>query len=58
MESFWSTLKQEMVYRRTFKTRQEARQAIFDYIEVFYNQRRLHSSLNYQSPLDFENQTN
>ena len=58
MESFWSTLKQEMVYRRTFKTRQEARQAIFDYIEVFYNRRRLHSSLNYQSPLDFENQTN
>jgi len=58
MESFWSTLKHELVYRRCFKTRNEARQAIFDFIETFYNRCRLHSSLNYLSPLDFENQTN
>ena len=58
MESFWSTLKYELVYRRTFKTRAEARQAIFEYIEVFYNRQRLHSSLGYYSPIDFENQKN
>jgi putative transposase len=58
MESFWSTLKQEMIYRRHFKTRDEARQAIFDFIEVFYNRQRLHSSLGYRSPIDFETQNN
>jgi len=58
MESFWSTLKQELVYRRSFKTRSEARQAIFDFIETFYNRRRLHSSLEYLCPVDFERQTN
>lgn len=58
MESFWSTLKYELIYRRHFKTRCEARQAIFDFIEVFYNRRRLHSSLGYRSPIDFESQNN
>ena len=58
MESFWSTLKHELIYRRHFQTRAEARQAIFDLIEVFYNRRRLHSSLGYLSPIDFENQNN
>jgi transposase InsO family protein len=58
MESFWSTLKQELIYRRHFRTRVEARQAIFEYIEVFYNRLRLHSSLNFLSPVDFENQNN
>ena len=58
MESFWSTLKQEMVYRRSFKTRAEARMAIFDFIEAFYNRRRIHSSLNFLCPIDFENKTN
>jgi transposase InsO family protein len=58
MESFWSTLKQELIYRRQFKTRDEARQAIFDFIEVFYNRQRLHSSLDYRSPLDFETHNN
>jgi len=58
MESFWSTLKQEMIYRRHFKTRDQARQAIFDFIEVFYNRRRLHSSLGYCSPIDFESLNN
>ena len=57
MESFWSTLKQELVYRRHFKTRSEAGQAIFDFIECFYNRRRLHSSLEYLCPVDFERQT-
>ena len=58
MESFWSTLKQELVYRGSFKTRAQARHAIFDFIEAFYNRRRLHSSLNYLCPVDFENQNN
>jgi transposase InsO family protein len=58
MESFWSTLKHELIYRRHFKTRAEARQAIFEFIEVFYNRQRLHSSLGYRSPIDFENQKN
>jgi putative transposase len=54
MESFWSTLKLEMVYRRAFLTRDQAKGAIFDYIETFYNRRRSHSALNYLSPVDFE----
>lgn len=58
MESFWSTLKLELIYRRDFKTRAEARLAIFDFIETFYNRRRRHSSLNYLCPVDFENQNN
>lgn len=58
MESFWSTLKLELVYRRHFKTRAEARLAIIDYLETFYNRRRLHSALNYMSPVDFENSSN
>ena len=58
MESFWSTLKHELVYRCQFRTRAEARQCIFEWIEVFYNRTRLHSSLGYKSPVDFENQIN
>ena len=58
MESFWSTLKHELIYRANFRTRDEARNAIFEFIEVFYNRTRLHSSLNYLSPVDFENQNN
>jgi transposase InsO family protein len=54
MESFWSSLKNELVHRRHFTTHTEARTAIFDYIEVFYNRTRRHSALGYQSPLDFE----
>jgi putative transposase len=53
-ESFWKTLKSEMVYHHTFRTRNEARTAIFDYVEIFYNKRRLHSSLGYLSPEEFE----
>jgi putative transposase len=58
MESFWSTLKHELVYRCQFRTRAEARRSIFEWIEVFYNRMRLHSSLGYKSPVDFENQLN
>lgn len=54
IESFWSSLKYEVVYHRRFGTRTEARAAIFDYIEIFYNRTRLHSSLGYVSPLTFE----
>lgn len=54
MESFWSTLKHELVYRRRFATREQARTAIFDYIEGFYNRSRMHSALGYKSPLDYE----
>lgn len=54
MEAFWSTLKNELVHRHRFATRAEARTAIFDYIETFYNPSRRHSSLHYQSPLDYE----
>jgi len=58
MESFWSTLKLELVYRRHFATRSQARTQIFDYIESFYNRQRVHSALDYRSPVDFENQNN
>ena len=54
MESFWSTLKLELVYRRLFLTRSQAQIEIFDYIESFYNRQRLHSALAYSSPVDFE----
>jgi transposase InsO family protein len=54
VESFFSTLKLELVYLCVFKTRAEARAAIFEYIEAFYNRKRRHSSLGYLSPVDFE----
>jgi transposase InsO family protein len=58
IESFWSTLKYELVYHHRFATRAEARTAIFDYIETFYNRTRLHSSLDYLSPITFESKLN
>jgi putative transposase len=54
MESFFSTLKAECVDRYDFQTPQQARACIFEYLEVFYNRQRLHSSLGYRSPLAFE----
>lgn len=54
IESFWSSLKYEVVYHRRFASKAEARSAIFDYIETFYNRTRLHSSLGYKSPVAFE----
>jgi transposase InsO family protein len=58
IESFWSTLKYEVVYHQPFTTYAAARTAIFDYIETFYNRTRLHSSLAYLSPIKFESQLN
>lgn len=57
-EAFSSTLKNELIHRHHFATRAQATTAIFDYIESFYNRRRIHSSLGYQSPLDYESNLN
>ncbi len=54
VESFFGTLKQELIHTRSWKTRDEARAAIHEYIEVFYNRIRLHSSLGYKSPAQYE----
>lgn len=53
-ENFFHTLKTELVFHEDFKTREQAQRAIFEFIEVFYNQVRLHSSNDYMSPADFE----
>jgi transposase InsO family protein len=53
-ESFFHTLKTELIHHCDFKTREEARAAIFEYIEVFYNRQRLHSANGYEAPLVFE----
>lgn len=53
-ESFFASLETELLDRRSFATKVEARLAVFDYIESFYNRRRLHSGLGYLSPVDFE----
>jgi transposase InsO family protein len=58
MESFWGTLKAERVDGGNFLTREQARRAIFEYVEVFYNRVRLHSALGHQSPVDFETKLN
>lgn len=56
MESFFHTLKNELVHRTKFETQDQARREIFEYIEVWYNKQRLHSSLGYLSPIDYEQQ--
>jgi putative transposase len=56
IESFWSSLKYEVVYPQRFATFAQARSALFNYIETFYNRMRLHSSLAYCSPVNFESQ--
>jgi putative transposase len=56
-ESFIATLKTELVHRRRFPDREVARSAIFEYLEGFYNRRRLHSALSYQSPMSYEEAT-
>lgn len=53
-ESFFATLKVELVYRQPMPTRDAARAAVFEYVEVFYNRQRLHSSLGYSSPVEYE----
>lgn len=54
VESFWGKLKTEMVYHEHFATKAEARAAVFEYIEMFYNRQRLHAALDYLSPEQFE----
>ena len=54
MESFFSTLKNELIHHRSFTTHDEARVAIFDFIEVFYNRQRLHQTLGDRTPLAVE----
>lgn len=58
IESFWSSMKHEAIFGRRFSTRAEARSVGFDYIEAFYNPRRLHSSLGFRSPINFESHLN
>lgn len=53
-ESFFHTLKTELIYWNSYQTRDEAKRSIFEYIEIFYNRQRLHSALNYLSPVEFE----
>jgi len=54
MESFFATLKKELVHRDHYRTRGQARRSLFEYIETFYNRLRRHSSLGYVSPVEFE----
>ena len=54
VESFFGTLKQELIHHRRYRTREEAKQEIFEYLEVFYNRQRRHSTLGYQSPAEYE----
>jgi putative transposase len=56
MESFFHTLKTEHVYFENYETREQAKRSIFEYIEVFYNRKRSHSTLGYLSPFEFEKQ--
>ena len=53
-ESFFKTIKAELARKQRFKTQDEAKSAIFEYIEVFYNRKRLHSTLGYLSPVEYE----
>jgi len=53
-ESFFSEPKNELVFHEDYKSRAEARQSIFEYIEVFYNRQRRHAFLNYMTPVEYE----
>ena len=54
MESFFGSLKVEHIYHEIFKTRDQAKTSVFEWIEVFYNRERIHSSIGYKSPVEFE----
>ena len=56
MESFFSSLKTERTARKTYRSRNEAKADVFDYIERFYNPKRRHSTIGYMSPMKFERQ--
>jgi len=53
-ESWFATLKEELIYRQSWASRAQVRRAVFEFIEVFYNRKRLHSSLNYMAPAAYE----
>jgi putative transposase len=57
LESFHASLKKDLIHRRSWPTKTEARTAVFEYVEAFYNRRRRHSTLGMLSPLEFENGT-
>ncbi len=57
MESFWGKMKCEWLYGKHFTTRQEARAAVFEYVEIFYNRQRIHASNNYLTPEEYYNNT-
>ena len=54
VESFFATLKKELIHHRRYATREQAKQDVFEWIEVFYNRQRRHSTLGYCSPAEFE----
>jgi putative transposase len=54
VEAFYSTLKAELIHRQAWPSRTAARHAIFEFVEVFYNHQRLHSSLGYRTPAEYE----
>ena len=54
VESFFATLKKELIHRHKYSTREQAKVSLFTYIEVFYNRKRRHSALGYLSPHDYE----
>ena len=54
MESFFATLKKELIHHESYKTREEARASVFEYIEAFYNRVRRHSALGYKTPAEYE----
>lgn len=53
-ETFFATLKKELIYRSEYKTKEEAKKSIFEFIEVWYNRKRIHSSIGYLTPIQFE----
>jgi len=55
-ESFFHTLKVELIHRMKFRTREEAKRKIFEYVEMYYNTKRAHSTLGYLSPFEYERQ--
>ena len=56
LESFFHTLKTELIYKMSYQTKGETKQNVFQYLEVYYNRKRRHSSIDYQTPYEFENQ--
>ncbi len=54
MESFWSSMQIELLNRKRWKTRVELANAIFEFIEIFYNRQRRHSALGYRTPIEYE----